>query len=284
MLKQAVPITPFVSITRGEGQSRQSAEDKTHKRPFTPSFDLLCYSFYLDHYISEFSSGKKKKRRLERRRWSRKVFFVCKDFNLEKADSFKQIGRFVFFSYLHGNEIKSIDSLNWQQLIGLGVQVLLSSSQFQSASSSSISTWLTSARTILHPIWISSLLSFLQYRQSFSLIQSDVQSSGHINTLAYNKGQMGRQRNAAFLSLFFLHFLDSYNVHQHSAHLSCSSLPVVSLVRLPQMINDMRLPAKAKRSREKMYSSLKSLAKTNTKIERLYEYKQTIGRLSFMLG
>jgi hypothetical protein len=130
---------------------------------------------------------------------------------LTLKDLFVQIDLKISFShlfFLYSNK-KSIDSLNWQQFIGLGVQVPLSSSQFQSASSSSISTWLTSARTFYirfeFPLFF--LLLFLECRRSFPLIRSDVQSNGHTNTLAYNGGQTGRQRKAVFLSLSFSLYL-----------------------------------------------------------------------------
>jgi hypothetical protein len=204
---------------------------------------------------------------------------------LTLKDLFVQIDLKISFShlfFLYSNK-KSIDSLNWQQFIGLGVQVPLSSSQFQSASSSSISTWLTSARTFY--IRFEFPLFFYFYFLNAVVHSHSFDRMCNLTGIQTPWPIMGGKRVDNEKRYFFLsHFLYICSVHQHSAHLSCSSLPVVSLLRLVEMINDIRLPPKEKRSRERKYSSPKCFSKTTTRIERLYKYKQTIGRLSFMLG
>jgi hypothetical protein len=193
-----------------------------------------------------------------------------------------QINLKIYFS----SNKKSIDALSWQQLIGLGMQVLLSSSQFQSASFSSISTWLTSARTFyirfeFPPFFYFYFLNAVVHSHSFDRMCN---LTGIQTPWSITWGKRVDNESGISFSLSLSHFLYICNVHQHSAYLSCSSLPVVSLLRLVEMINDIRLPPKEKRSRERKYSSLKYFFKTTTRIKRLYKYKQTIGRLSFMLG
>ena len=63
------------------------------------------------------------------------------------------------------------------------------------------------------------------------------------------------------------------HVHQHSAHLSCSSLPVVSLPRLPAMINDMRrLPAEERDQGKESIHHRSASRKTIRSSERARDY------------
>jgi len=145
------------------------------------------------------------------------MFFFLRFWPWKIIYSDKSEDSFFFLLCLYSNK-KSIDSLSWQQFIGLGVQVLLSSSQFQNASSSCVSTWLTSARTFYirfeFPLF---LLLLLECRHSFPLIRSDVQSSGRTNTLVIMWGKRVDDRNGTFFSLIFFIFATSINT-RHTYH------------------------------------------------------------------